>query len=73
MPSYSTIQSRESEAAERTISNGVCFDTSRRVIAAENWAKDLPASQQADFVHCTVNTWSLIALTTSTQDSAVTA
>jgi len=73
LPSYSIIQGRENESAERTISNGVCFYTLQRVIGAENWSKDLPASQQADFVRRTVNPWSLIALATSTRDSAVTA
>ena len=73
MPPYSTIQGRENEAAEHTISNGVCFYTSQRIIAAEKWAKDLPASHQADFVRRAVNPWSLIALATSTRDSAVTA
>jgi hypothetical protein len=73
MPSYCTIQGREMEAAERTISNRVCFDTPKPIIPAEEWAKDLLASRQADLIGRAVDLWSLFALATSAGKSVVTA
>lgn len=73
MPSYCTIQGREMEAAERTISNRACFDTPKPIIAAEKWTKDFLASREGDLIARSMNLWSLIALANSARKSVASA